>query len=130
MMITEFVQWVEHGHSYVIGLAGIIGSLGVIFAVLMKIWHKVNEPNTKLQDRVEKIEKRLDEHDEYFKNDKSSINMLIRGQNRQDESLGNITEAVFLIIQHEVTGDHVEDMEKWMINQAKGNIASNGGENA
>ena len=56
------------------------------------------------------------------------INLLKRELTRQAESTAMLTEGVYLIIQHLVTNDHIQDMETWMREHAKATASPHLGE--
>lgn len=130
-----FLQWLAIGGDYVIYLAAIIGALFAICAAVAKgyrAWmrptkeamEKSEEGDRALHKRVDEHEGRLGGHDKLFANDLASIKLLTRETNRQSEALANLTEGVYLIIQHLVTNDHIHDMEAWMRDHAKASLAA------
>lgn len=74
------------------------------------------------------LECKHEEYDEKLANDFASINLLKREYSRQAESTAMLTEGVYLIIQHLVTNDHIQDMETWMREHAKATASPHLGE--
>lgn len=127
---ATFAQWLAQGGGYAAVLAGAAGTATVLCGAAYKLYRAASRPfrdaarrseegDRALHERVDGLEGRCGECDERFANDFASIKMLTREVARQAQSNAMLTEGIYLIIQHLVTDDHVQDMEAWMREHAK-----------
>lgn len=125
-----FGQWLAQGGDYVVWLGAIAAGATGICALLYRAYRAMTKPardaaekseegDRALHERVDGLECKHEEYDEKLANDFASINLLKREFTRQAESTAMLTEGVYLIIQHLVTNDHIQDMETWMREHAK-----------
>lgn len=125
-----FGQWLAQGGDYVIYLGAIVAAAVGICAAAVRIYKALTKPtrdameaseagDRAIHERVDGLERCHVTYEAMFANDFASINLLKREATRQGESLVTLTEGVYLIIQHLVTNDHLQDMEAWMIRHAK-----------
>lgn len=109
----------------IVMLGGLATALTAISAIIVRVYNKLAAPHKerwtqseeedkKLHERIDKLEEREELCMGYFKNDLAAINSLRRENNQIINYISNLSDGVFLIIQHSVTNDHVDDMEKWM----------------
>ena len=134
-----FGQWLAQGGDYVVWLGAIAAGATGICALLYKGYRALTRPardaaekseegDRALHERVDGLECKHGEYDEKLANDFASINLLQRELTRQAESTAMLTEGVYLIIQHLVTNDHIQDMETWMREHAKATASPHLGE--
>lgn len=134
-----FGQWLAQGGDYVVWLGAIAAGATGICALLYKGYRALTRPardaaekseegDRALHERVDGLECKHEEYDEKLANDFASINLLKREYSRQAESTAMLTEGVYLIIQHLVTNDHIQDMETWMREHAKATASPHLGE--
>lgn len=134
-MIADFLGWIEQGGEFALGFAAVVGSLTASIFGLIKVYNHFMQPHydakqaseegdKKLHGRIDKLEAESKQCAKKFANDDEAIKSLRREQNRQAETLAMLTEGVFLVIQHLVTEDHVEDMQEWMREYTKQNVKS------
>lgn len=130
-----FFEWIEQGGSYVAALAVFISSITAAIFGLVKAYNHFMRPvhdakraseegDAELHERIDSLERESKQCAKKFANDDESIKGLRREQNRQADSLAMLTEGVFLVIQHLVTDDHVEDMQEWMRDYTKQSVKS------
>lgn len=128
--MIEFFSWIEQGGEYAVGFAALIGSITAAIFGLVKLYNHFMKPHyeakqaseegdRKLHERIDSLESESKQCAKKFANDDESIKELRRDHNRQAEILSMLAEGVFLIIQHDVTNDHVPDMEEWMRDYAR-----------
>lgn len=131
----DFFTWLDQSGENLVYFAGIIIAAGAIIKAIIKAYHvwidpvhetrkQSEEADKELHDRIDTLETRRAECDEKFANDFEQLNSLRREQNRQAEAISMLTEGTFLIIQHLVTDDHVEDMQEWMRDYTKQTVKS------
>ena len=134
-----FGQWLAQGGDYVVWLGAIAAGATGICALLYKGYRALTRPardaaekseegDRALHERVDGLECKHEEYDEKLANDFASINLLKREYSRQAESTAMLTEGVYLIIQHLVANDHIQDMETWMREHAKATASPHLGE--
>lgn len=128
-----FFEWIEQGGSYVAALAVFISSITAAIFGLVKAYNHFMRPvhdakraseegDAELHERIDSLETESKQCAKKFANDDEAIKSLRREQNRQADTLSMLVDGVFLIIQHDVTNDHVPDMEEWMRNYAKNSV--------
>lgn len=133
--MSEFLSWIEQGGEYAVGFAALIGSITAAIFGLVKLYNHFMKPHyeakqaseegdRKLHERIDSLESESKQCAKKFANDDESIKGLRREQNRQADNISMLTEGVFLIIQHLVTEDHVEDMQEWMRDYTKQTVKS------
>lgn len=83
------------------GIVAVSAAIGVI-ATLVK---KAKSPNQLQNDRLDSIEKRLDEHDEYFAKDKAKLEAIAEG-NRISQR------ALLALLAHGIDGNEIEGMRE------------------
>lgn len=125
----------QQGGVYVIWLGGLCTAVGAIVALLAKgiaMWRKPTQDAVKkseegdaaLHARIDHLEENEKECSKKFANDFQELKGIRRDLNTQAESIAMLTDGMFLVIQHLVTDDHVDDMEEWMRNHAKNAIVN------
>lgn len=125
-----FTQWLAQGGDYVLYLSSIVVAAVGLCAALYKGYRALTKPtrdavakseegDRALHERVDGLEGKHAGYEEKLANDFASINMLKRELDRQAQASAMLTEGVYLIIQHLVTDDHIQDMEAWMREHAK-----------
>lgn len=86
---------------------------------------EVNAQLNKVNDllvKLENIQKYLTNDEEALETHRNAINGLARRQRKLCEVVANNSEGIYLCMQHEVKGNHVELLEKWMRESVKNNI--------
>ncbi len=80
--------------TQLIGVCTLVTSIWAVF----KIVKEINKPNEELKVLVDK-------HSEMLDNDNKRLN-------KTDEDMKMILRSLYVILEHEATGNHVHDMEK------------------
>lgn len=110
---------------------------------LVNDYHKSNDARVKelreeLDGRMSDIEENLSEHQpmcaKKFSNDKDSIEQLRRDNNGQARDIDDLyqtaehhSEGIHLLMQHCVTGNHIDNMKDWMRDTARQSAGRHGG---
>lgn len=133
MESETFAQWLHQGGVYVVWLGGVITAICLIVGIIVKAVAMIRKPaqeaakkseegDAALHERIDHLEENEKECSKKFANDFQELKGIRRDLNTQAESIAMLTDGVFLVIQHLVTDDHVDDMEEWMRNHAKNAI--------
>lgn len=130
-----FVQWIQQGGNYVVWLGSVITAAIVLIGVIIKaiaMWRKPaqdavkksEEGDAAINARIDHLEENEKECSKKFAADFQALKEIRRDLNNQADSIAMLTDGVFLVIQHLVTDDHVDDMEEWMRKHAQRAIAN------
>lgn len=133
--MTGFFEWVEVGGGYAVWFAGFIVSVIAIVGGCVKAYRHLTSPahearkaseegDKQLHSRIDELESNSKECADRFQNDFLSIKRLRREQERQADVVALLSEGMFLIIQHLVTDDHIDDMQEWMREYTKQTVKS------
>lgn len=105
----------------VITLGAIVGALMVCWQgirslvdFVMKPQRKLEEGDRVLHERVDKLEKKKIQCDKKFADDFDSIKQIRRQLNRIEAILELCCDAVQLLLQHAITGNHTDELKKCM----------------
>lgn len=84
---------------------GAITAVGAAITVLAKAWSKIKAPSKKIEERLSAVEKKLDEHQDYFSNDNERLDIIEEGN--------KVTQrALLALLSHGIDGNDVEGMRK------------------
>lgn len=93
-------------------VCGCITAIGAVAALIIALVRKFKEPNVlqdkrldELETRLEKIDARLDDHDQYFKNDLMRFEKLEEGNRIMQQ-------CMLALLSHGIDGNDVESMQK------------------
>ena len=82
---------------------GAITAVGAAVAVIIKLVNAAKAPTKKLEERLVAVEKKLEEHNGYFSNDKDRLDVMEEGN--------RITQrALLALLSHGIDGNDVEGM--------------------
>lgn len=88
-----------------LALAGAINTMGSAFEKIAKARQAAKAPNARQDERLEKLEGRMDKVDEYLAQDKRRLDTMDEG-NRVTQR------ALLALLAHGIDGNNVEQMEK------------------
>lgn len=131
----SFVAWLEQGGAYVGWFAGVVVSIIAIISGCVRLYrHFMNparevkriseEGDKELHCRIDGFESQKEDCLRRFQKSDDEVEKLKSEQGRQADMLAMLTDGVFLVIQHLVTDDHVEDMQEWMREYTKQTVKS------
>lgn len=86
----------------ILTLAGVIHTLGSAAGHIAKVWRAAKAPNDRQDDRLTKLEGRMDKVDEYLAQDKRRLDTMDEGN--------RVTQRALLA--HGIDGNNVDQMEK------------------
>jgi hypothetical protein len=84
---------------------GVIVSAGGVFTYFAKVWAKIKQPNAEQNKRLDRCEKRLDEHDALFEKDLKRIGS-IEIENHIE------LQALLALLEHGIDGNNIEQMKQ------------------
>lgn len=91
--------------SLILWVCGAIAAVGAAVAVIVKAVTAAKSPWKKLEQRVEVMEKKLEQHSGYFANDKTRMDIM-------DEGSRVTQKAILAILSHAIDGNNVEGLKK------------------
>jgi predicted negative regulator of RcsB-dependent stress response len=88
----------------IVWICGAIISISAVLGILAKLYEKVKAPNQTQDERILKLENRVDEFDSFFMRDKHRLDDI-------EESNRITQEAIFALLGHALNGNNTEELE-------------------
>lgn len=88
----------------IVWICGAIISISAVLGILAKLYEKVKAPNKTQDERISKLENRVDEFDSFFMRDKHRLDDI-------EESNRITQEALFALLGHALSGNNTEELE-------------------
>lgn len=85
-------------------ICGMIISIAAVLGIFVKAYERVKAPNKTQDERIAKLEQRVDEFDSFFLNDKHRLDDI-------EESNRITQEALFALLGHALSGNNTEELE-------------------
>lgn len=108
----------------------ILGAVGLIASWIHKIMEKYKQPFLEMQQKIDDLAAHQPQCAKYFAADKETLESHTRELNRlarrQEDAYAIIakqSEGIYLCMQHEVKGNHIELLEQWMRDNARTSIS-------
>ena len=86
-------------------ICAMIISVSAALGVFAKVYERIKAPNKTQDERIAKLERRVDEFDSFFVNDKHRLDDI-------EESNRITQEALFALLGHALNGNNTEELEK------------------
>lgn len=106
-MAEETIQQLTAGQivSLILWVCGAIAAVGAAVAVIVKAVTAAKSPWKKLEQRVEVMEKKLEQHSGFFANDKTRMDIM-------DEGSRVTQKAILAILSHAIDGNNVDELKQ------------------
>lgn len=123
-MNEEVILNVAQIREVILSLCGFVITVSGATAVLMKIWAVIHQPQVAQDERIERHEERLNEHDkkikvafEYIDNDNKRLDSQDESNKVTQRALLSIMNSLLNLTQDESLSSAKEELEKYLINK-------------
>ena len=104
-MQHEFTFTPEQVYLTILAIAGFITSVTAAIKIIGDVIKKAKEPDQIQNQRIETVEKRVDELDE-------KVDAVAANKDKANEAWALYMQAMFDLINHELDGNHVDQLRK------------------
>lgn len=110
-MQTVISFTIEQLFGWVLAFCGAVAAIGAAAVWISKAMAKLREPQSRQDDRLDKLEQRLNRHDELFTNDNRRLQRI--AENQQDQAHQNrlILNGMLALFDHAIDGNHIESLK-------------------
>ena len=95
----------ENALNFVVLIASCIINVAAVITLIVTLVKKAKAPNVSQNERLDKIEKRLDDYDDIFKRDNKRLNHIEDG-NRVTQR------ALLALLAHGIDGNEIDGLKK------------------
>lgn len=100
----------EQLFGWVLAICGAIAAIGAAAVWISKAFAKLREPQSRQDNRLDKVEQRLNRHDELFSNDNRRLQTIAENQQDQDHQNRLILNGMLALFDHAIDGNHIDSL--------------------
>lgn len=110
-MQTVISFTIEQLFGWVLAFCGAVAAIGAAAVWISKAMAKLREPQSRQDDRLDKLEQRLNRHDELFTNDNRRLQRIAENQQDQEHQNRLMLKGMLALFDHAIDGNHIESLK-------------------